>query len=243
MRIPDSLKRATVRVYVPVGNGAVRRAYVEAGAGMIVSCSHWQLPGIDCPWILDNGAFTYWIHGQAFKADAFEKRVEQVFAMQPCLRPEWIVTPDKVADPGSLGYSLSWRRRLPDSLRWYLAIQDGMTENAVEVALSGVRFDGLFIGGSTTWKNENASAWCVFARAHNMPCHIGRVNGARRLQWALNIGADSLDGTGWTADPSWVELLVRIRTPESVKGLLFDDVPQDLKGHRRLAERREADAG
>ena len=27
--------------------------------------------------------------------------------------------------------------------------------------------------------------------------HIGRVNTASRLEWSVDIGADSVDGTGW----------------------------------------------
>lgn len=192
-------------VYVPVGNGPLRRAYVEAGAGMIVCRIRFQFPHLDCPWIFDNGAFADWKNGQPFDRATFGRCLDKILTLQPCGRPQWSVVPDKVADPISLVYSISWRKDLPDDLRWFLAIQDGMTEVGVENALAGARFDGLFIGGSSAWKNANAVRWVDFGHARKLPVHLARINGWKRLQWAVNIGADSVDGTGWTMDPRWVE--------------------------------------
>lgn len=203
-------------VYVPVGNGPLRREIIAAGHGMIVSCSSWQMPYLDCPWVVDNGAFTYWKNGLPFNDSVFHRVVSKLVKLQSCQRPEWVVCPDKVADPASLSFSVEWRRKLSDELRWYLAIQDGMTEEAVESALSGNRFHGLFVGGSTSWKNSTASSWCDFGKSKELPVHIGRVNGWKRLQWAVTIGADSVDGTGWTRAPHWLEYLKDLPTIETM---------------------------
>lgn len=230
-------------VYVPVGNGPVRRDYVAAGAGMIVQAHEFRFPKLDCPWVMDNGAFDAYLNGYPWSETKFQRCVERIMVVQPCDRPEWLLIPDKVADPKSLGYSVSWRKVLPDQLRWYLALQNGMTPATVENAMASVRIDGLFVGGTKTWKNEKASEWCAFGRAHKLPVHIGRLNGGRRLQWAMNIGAASVDGTGWTRDSRWVDWVRSVRQPEGPEGLLFDDIPQDRKGNRRAAEGREAHAG
>jgi hypothetical protein len=231
-----------VIVYVPVGNGPVRRDYVAAGAGMIVQAHKFRFPKLECPWIMDNGAFDAFLNKYPWSESKFQRTVERLLTVQPCDRPQWALIPDKVADASSLGYSVSWRKVLPDQLRWYLALQDGMRPAHVENALATVRIDGLFVGGSLTWKNENAASWCAFGRAHKLPVHVGRVNGGRRLQWCYNIGASSLDGTGWTMDSRWVEWVRRIKKAEEADSLLFDDVPEDLKGIGRAAERRKAGA-
>ena len=54
---------------------------------------------------------------------------------------------------------------------------------------------GLFVGGSTTFKEQTARAWGTFARARSLYLHMGRVNTARRRAIASEAGADSVDGT------------------------------------------------
>ncbi len=189
-------------VYIPAGSGWRRELYVEHGAGLIVQRYHWRNPKYDAPWILDNGAFDDWKHGRDFDGDQFERVLEKALKLQRCQWPKWSVIPDRVAHPGSLAFSASWRPRLPDAIAWYLALQDGMTEQLVELAVQAMKVDGLFVGGSLTWKNETASKWCGLGKRLGLPVHIGRVNGIRRAEWALGIGAASIDGTGFIARAS-----------------------------------------
>jgi hypothetical protein len=226
-------------LYIPVGNGPVRREYVSLGCGMIVCRPSFRFPKLDCPWIFDNGAFVDFIKGREFDGPQFEDCIRRIMLKQPCQRPLWCVTPDIVANPKSLGFSVGWRKRLPNELRWFLAIQDGMTPVHVENALATAKFDGLFVGGSTDWKNQNAAEWCLFGRGHKLPVHIGRVNGWKRLQWAVNIGADSVDGTGWTRAPGWVDFIRHMPKPER---MLWSEFSDD-QGNNGVAERRQADAG
>lgn len=219
-------------VYVPVGNGPLRREIVSLGHGMIVCRPNFRFPKLDCPWIFDNGAFVDFLNKEEFKEAQFVRCVDRLVKVQPCKRPAWCVTPDIVADKRSLGFSVGWRKDLPNSLNWFLAIQDGMEFAHVENALATAKFSGLFIGGSTDWKNQRGAEWCLWGRAHKLPVHIGRVNGWKRLQWAVNIGADSVDGTGWTRDPRWIEYL---RDLPKVERMLWDVEPKDQEGHRRAA--------
>lgn len=78
-----------------------------------------------------------------------------------------------------------------------LALQDYVHPDDVDHALCLENFDGLFIGGTTAWKLQTSAAWVDFGHKRGLPVHIARVNGPVRLQWAVNIGADSVDGTGW----------------------------------------------
>lgn len=225
-------------VYIPVGNGPLRREIISYGHGMIVCRPNFRFPKLECPWIFDNGAFVDFLKGEEFKDAQFVRCIDRLMKVQPCKRPLWCVTPDIVTSPKSLGFSVSWRKDLPNALNWYLAIQDGMEYEHVETALATARFDGLFIGGSTDWKNQRAADWCAWGRAHRLPVHIGRVNGWKRLQWAVNIGADSVDGTGWTRDPRWSTFLRDLPKRER----MLWDAPEDGQGDSRAALRSAAGA-
>jgi hypothetical protein len=102
------------------------------------------------------------------------------------------VVPDVVADAAAtrtLGKRwLPFCRQLAPA---FLAIQDGMRpEEAVEITAG---FDGVFIGGSTSWKLSTGGAWARAAHAIGLPVHIGRVGSGKRIAWARRIGADSID--------------------------------------------------
>ncbi len=196
-------------VYVPIGSGPLRERYIELGHGMIANrpAGAFGIPKYRCPWIVDNGAYDDFLKHRPFDERMFLKRIGQLMELPESGRPEWVVCPDKVASRESLAFSTSWRRRLPDELNWYLAIQDGMERDEVHLAVNRFGFDGLFIGGSTRWKNERAWYWVELAHEWGLKAHLGRANGPKRLQWAINIGADSLDGTGWTRDSRWVKCL------------------------------------
>ena len=65
-----------------------------------------------------------------------------------------------------------------------------MTAQDVEPLLP--QFDGVFLGGSDTFKAQ-AWRWRVFARDHGKPFHYARAGSLPRLESALKMKADSLD--------------------------------------------------
>lgn len=155
------------------------------------------------PWFLDNGAFSDWRSDRDFDGAAF--LCDLICAVAGGSPPDFIVCPDRVATGlESLEFSLRWlalcefvlraRRcagyRVP-AIRWYLAVQDGMTER--DVAAVEHLFSGIFVGGSLRWKLATGGAWTSFAHARGKPCHIGRVGTGPRVAWARRIGADSID--------------------------------------------------
>lgn len=152
-----------------------------------------------CPgpyWALDNGAFSCYRRGVPFDEGAFLDTLAW-HRERPHPAPDFLVVPDIVAGGAeSLAFSLAWLDRLPRGwTRLYLAVQDGMEREEVEAVLD--RFDGIFVGGTRDWKRATAADWVALAHAHGLPCHVARVYQGHDVQWALSIGADSIDSTGW----------------------------------------------
>lgn len=140
---------------------------------------------------IDNGAWTAYQQGEPFDESAFLAVVDKLGE-----RAEWTVLPDVVQGGlASLDFSLRWMERLrgmPSQL--LIAVQDGMQLGDVAPFLSPVV--GIFIGGSTEWKESTAEAWGHLARRRNCHLHVGRVNSARRIHICAAAGADSFDGSG-----------------------------------------------
>lgn len=202
-------------VYVGAGSGPYRDLVIAAGHGQMVSPQPgaFRMPPAG-RWAFDNGAWTDFMRGERFDPELYFKRIAQIHELPESRLPDWCVVPDDVAAGTSLVYSLEWKSSLAHlvpKLRWYLALQDGMSPQDVEHALCLERFDGLFVGGSTDWKISTSPAWVKFGHERRMPVHIARINGPNRLQWAVDIGADSIDGTGWVrAGGKWLPWLQNV---------------------------------
>jgi hypothetical protein len=142
------------------------------------------------PYALDNGAWTAFQQGRSFDEDAFMRAVDKVGE-----HADWIVLPDIVQGGlASLDYSLLWLERLRGlEKRLLIAVQDGMEIDDVRDYLSPTV--GIFVGGSTEWKERTAGVWGSVARRRNCYLHVGRVNSVRRIRLCAAAGADSIDGT------------------------------------------------
>lgn len=143
------------------------------------------------PWAfgLDNGAF-----GEGgFNPAEFRRALGMIGCMA-----DWIVLPDVVCGGlASLRLSLDWRAEVlavgPPAL---LPVQDGMTPDDVRPHVG--RRVGIFVGGSTDWKETTMGMWGALAREVGAWLHVGRVNTQRRMALAVAAGADSVDGTSPT---------------------------------------------
>lgn len=167
-------------------------ALKEAGWRLLIS-ARGCLRNEGMPYALDNGAWTAFQQGTRFDESAFLRAVDAVGE-----KADWIVIPDIVAaGKRSLDYSLAWLQRmksLPTPL--LLAVQDGMTPDDVRDYLSPAV--GIFVGGSSTWKEQTAVMWGKLSRRRNCRLHIGRVNSQRRISICAAAGANSFDGTSAT---------------------------------------------
>ncbi|NLP65548.1 hypothetical protein [Paraburkholderia sacchari] len=165
-------------------------AMKDAGWHLLLSPKGNSLKTEGMPYALDNGAWTAYQQGQAFDENAFLGAVDLVGE-----GAEWIVLPDVVqGGMASLEFSLTWMERLKGiPTKLLIAVQDGVQLEDVAPWLSPAV--GIFIGGSTAWKEATAGAWGSLARRRNCHLHVGRVNTARRIKICAAAGANSIDGT------------------------------------------------
>ena len=139
---------------------------------------------------LDNGAWTYYQQGKPFDDRAFTVALHQLGA-----QADWTTIPDIVAGGyASLDLSLQWMRRVLDATpRALLAVQDGITPDDVGSFL-GERI-GIFVGGSTAWKEATLPQWGTLGRRLGCWVHVGRVNTMRRIRLCTFAGVTSFDGS------------------------------------------------
>lgn len=157
---------------------------------------------------LDNGAWTAHQRGEPFDVAAFERAVDALGA-----GADFIVAPDIVMGGGdSLRLTEAWLPRLVDVAPVLVAVQDGI-EPADVAPLLGVRV-GLFVGGSTEWKEHTAATWGALGRSRGAHVHVGRVNTARRIHLCAYAGAHSFDGSSVTRYVANLPRLDRARRQE-----------------------------
>lgn len=147
----------------------------------------------DMRWAIDNECFSL---GPDFDFERYVRFVKRARENPgTCL---FVTVPDVVSD--AKGTHEHWKRYAPILRRCGLPLayvaQDGMDE------LPGVKFDALFIGGSTEYKLSQVVADLIRA-AHTKGkwVHVGRVNTPKRILHFWHLGADSFDGTAWALAP------------------------------------------
>jgi hypothetical protein len=141
------------------------------------------------PYSLDNGAWWSFVNKADFDEAAFLRAHELLGE-----HADFVVLPDIVAGGlASLEFSLRWRERLGPG-KWMLAVQDGMSADDVG-GLVGPGM-GVFVGGTTEWKEATMALRGQVARSAGASMHVGRVNSARRIALCVAAGADSFDGSG-----------------------------------------------
>jgi hypothetical protein len=183
------------KMKIYIGNtGTLRHHEVmkRNGWGNLHLANAFRMPKKGISWVLDNGAYSNWLHKKPFDETAFR---ESLIRIEKCISyPEFIVCPDIVAGGyDSLRFSLKWLNEIPAGYPVYLAVQDGMQPDVISQYIE--LFDGVFIGGTLDWKLETAKDWIKLAHRYNKKAHIGKVGTFKRLVWAKNIGADSIDSS------------------------------------------------
>lgn len=137
------------------------------------------------PWAIDNGAYAN------FSEKAFLSLLKRESERKSaCL---FVTAPDVV---GSARRTLEvfdgWKDKL-DGWKIALAIQDGQESLPIPWDAIGA----VFIGGSTQFKvSQHAVHIIKAAKALGKWVHVGRVNTPQRFEWCVELGVDSVDGTG-----------------------------------------------
>lgn len=162
-------------------SGATATVRLHAGhphLGQLMRPGNGNVPTLPY-WAADNGAFS------GFDAPSFVAMLERLPRTA-----KWVAAPDVVSDwHATEALFAEWAPRIRE-LGFPVAyvLQDGCER--VPVA------DCLFVGGSTAYKlSRDAAAWMREAKRRGMLVHVGRVNSLKRLRWARDNGADSVDGT------------------------------------------------
>jgi hypothetical protein len=145
--------------------------------------------GDEAPFMLDNGAWGAFASGRPWNADHFLRAVDVLGD-----HVDAIVAPDIVCGgQASLDLTLTHLPHLLTVGRPILiAVQNGMKPADLPPLSANL---GLFIGGDDRWKEDSARMWGAHARAAGAPCHMARVNTARRIHLAASAGCTSFDGT------------------------------------------------
>lgn len=166
----------------------------------------------------DNGAWGCHQQDAPFDGEAFKRLIDQHGAAA-----DFVIVPDIVAGGlASFKFSASWMPYLRGLPRLLLPLQDGMTPDLIGPFLREFPAAGLFLGGSTEFKEREIYGWGMVARAFDRYYHIGRVNTARRIRLCAEAGAHSFDGTSATRYSCTLPLLESARqqpsllTPESL---------------------------
>jgi len=151
---------------------------------------------------IDNGAWSAYQQGTRLDEGAFTESLIRFGA-----GADWAVAPDIVAGgASSLSLSARWietvLRYCPLAL---IAVQEGMVPQDVDGMLG--RRVGLFVGGTTRWKEKTLPKWGALARLADCWLHVGRVNTRRRIILCAAAGATSFDGSSVTRFAKTMPLL------------------------------------
>jgi hypothetical protein len=145
---------------------------------------------------IDNGAWTAFQAGEDWDTPAYRGRFEALLITHG-QDADWIAVPD-IVEGGlvSLAVSLRWLEMLREEFpaqTFLIPVQDGMCGEDLDPYLDACT--GVFVGGSTSWKEQTAHIWGAVCRKHDAWLHIGRVNSRRRIKLCALAGAHSFDGT------------------------------------------------
>lgn len=178
--------------YASRTSGKTVDALRDAGWGLLITPgSSVKRPAPGMPYVLDNGAWSAHTLGIPWDADAFRELVKEWGA-----GADWVAAPDIVCGGmASLKRSLSWMPwLLPRCRRVVIPVQDGM--KADDLAPHVGADVGIFVGGSTEWKESSTLAeWGPLSSSTGCWLHVARVNSVRRIAICKDAGAHSIDGS------------------------------------------------
>lgn len=171
----------TVRRYPGIGELIVPAAKNDPESLRLV-------PGL---WAMDNGAYS------RFDATLFMEMLHAFHGRKGC---RFVTAPDVVADAHeTLKRWPFWSAVIRGAgFVPALVAQDGMLASEVPWPEIGA----LFVGGTTEWKlGARARTLMAYAKARGLWVHVGRVNTRSRIFEAMDAGADSCDGSGFSWFP------------------------------------------
>lgn len=185
----------------------------EAGFGILLTPGQHANPPEWCDlYAIDNGRWAAKDNPELWDAKAFRELCEARGS-----KAHFVVVPDIVCGGRqSLDFSLTWIDFCMHFRRPLLAVQDGMDAKDVGAILERKPSLGIFVGGSTEWKERTMYGWGMVAHALRRYLHVGRVNTQRRIRLCAEAGADSFDGTSATMFSCNIPLIETARRQPSI---------------------------
>jgi len=185
-----------MKIYTGMTGGDKHERVLKLRLGYMISSSPHRNPTKNlgetyCA--LDNGAFPAFAKGYPFQADVFRETIKKCYKHN--IKLDFIVCPDIVQGGlASLQFSMKWAQsELLGTPNLALVVQDGMSTKDVAINYHLKLFTYIFIGGSVEWKWETAETWTKFARDNNKKIHIGQCGQLKYLEYARELGVDSVD--------------------------------------------------
>lgn len=165
-------------------------------------------------WAADNSAFGAWDQVK------FWRMVQRISEVDRS-RLLWVACPDVVGNAqATIDRWHEWYPQL-DFLRLPAAFvgQDGLENITDQIPWDDLR--AFFVGGSTQWKlSEAAERLAREAKARGKLLHVGRVNTRKRIRHAVEIQADTIDGSGFSQWPKRISLGLKwIKRNKEVRSL------------------------
>lgn len=187
-----------MKLYTATGTIKTREECNRLGVGLLLN-GHWYDPRKWPYFAIDNCAYSFYSRGLDFDPAPFLRMCRKCHGLG--LVPDFVVIPDIVGGGAhSLHFSEGWFGSLSSEFpgwRFYLAVQDGMTEDMVRSSPLFPHISGLFVGGTTDWKLGTMGSWASFAHSHGLGVHVGRIGPVVFMIEADKAGIDSIDSTTW----------------------------------------------
>jgi hypothetical protein len=162
-----------------------------------------RMPIRDEPYILDNGAYSASLSGDAWDPSEWFKLLRKAHD-QP-LEPDFVVLPDVYGDAEDTRLRHERYAQLVRShgYDYYAVVQPGLpVESQVRFA-EAISASGIFMGGPEDWKREVADVVRRESEKRALQLHVGQPG---NLGWALDVVVDSMDTTSIVVNDAWGRL-------------------------------------
>ena len=205
-------------------SNAVRHTLYQKYNFRCVISPQYYMPRLRLPlalhgYALDNGAYINYNKGLDFDVETFFEMVKDWGD-----GADWIAIPDVVTD-ASTTLNVSWPyisklTELGFGDKLLFVYQDGMT--AADLHPYVGQKIGIFIGGTTEAKLKNLPWIAELCRLNDVVCHVGRVNTMKRVNYCIDHGCTSFDGSGWTQFPVSFSLIEQIENNTQMSFFEYD---------------------
>ena len=169
------------------------RSITHKNLGVLITPQDGNLLPHDKMWAADNAAYSNWDE---------KKFLNMLWKIEKHHnKPIFVACPDVVGNAKETAKRFNYYQPLLKELNLPVALVLQNGQEAIGVPWN--LLDAIFIGGDDTFKLYNPYIHYIVdkAKSLNKWVHFGRVNSYKRMKYVKKIGADSIDGTGFSMFP------------------------------------------